>query len=335
MATTTDPADDNDDDATAALIARMIAVDLDDEDAAAAALDFQGNYSGGYEDYGDYDGGDGEGEEGDYDDHHHHPDAEHEFAADSTWEQYYYHHHPDESSTAQVVPDGTWDSSEAPPPLPAKRSTKKKQAVAQNQQHGEDPIQADEVSTAAGSNRLSIANANERPNPIPDPLIVNRAATTAHEDSPPHQPPSNAPGKRRADSPPAYCLPHRPRPFSTLSPPTPYQPTEPDTTNPASTTWGEPAPGSEDWELLELQIPWPGSERGGRRVADMEEGEDAAVVEVRVAEGEDLWSLLGELLCLGGEGEGGGKGDMEGEGGDGFRGLRGWGLEGWVVGGVR
>lgn len=75
---------------------------------------------------------------------------------------------------------------------------------------------------------------------------------------------------------------------------------------------------------------------------DMRRREDAAVVEVRVGDGEDLWSLLGEL-CLGeengeGEGEGGddgGEGDMDGEGMDDFRGLRRWGLEGWVVGGVR
>jgi len=341
------------DDATAALIAQMIAADLDAEDAA---LSYHSNYFGNYD---DNHGGHGDG---DYDNHTDAPyEAEHESApvhpADSTWEQYYNNPedpaHPDEPSTVQV-PDGTWDSSEAP--LPVKRS-KKKQAAAEDQQH-EDLAQADESPTAAGSNRPPIEDADGPPNPIPNPLTVNRVAI-AHEDLHPHpppQPPSNAPGKRRADSAPAYRLPHRPHP-ATLSPPhppTPCQPTEPvsklrelDSTIP-SNGWGEPAPGSEDWELLEIKIPWPGSERGfgARRVAEMEEEmrrrEDAAVVEVRVGEGEDLWSLLGEL-CLGeengeGEGEGGddgGEGDMDGEGMDDFRGLRRWGLEGWVVGGVR
>lgn len=331
------------DDATAALIAQMVAADLDAEDAAQS---YHGNYSDPYNGYYDDHGDD------DYGSHTDIPyEAEQESApihpANGAWEHYNNSEDPafatDLVSSIPQGPDGTWDASEAP--LPVKRS-KKKQAAAENGQH-EGRAQTDEPPTASGSNPTSIEDADEQPTPIPKPLTINRVAIS-HEELDaysPQNPTSNAPGKRRAASPPAYRLPHRPYP-STHSHPQPPPPSPPrQTTSPnpnsreiditvPSDGWGVPAPGTEDWDLLEIKIPWPGSERGygASRVAEMEaemrRREDAAVVEVRVGEGEDLWSLLGEL-CLEEEE---GRGEGEGDGVDEFEGLRRWGTEGWRVG---
>lgn len=293
MASYADP-----DEATAALIAMMIAEDLDAEDAADS-------YNNSYPEIYDEDNNHHSDNYGDSGGSSYLPEPTSSTSgSDGTWDQYTGQEDPSWPAAAiptiAEAPDGTWDSSQQA--FPTKPKGKNKSAAAVDQQHNSN--EPPPASTSTSSSTASITTQK----PLDNTLPLSPQPRT-----------SNAPGKRRADSPPAVRLSHRPHPSDrryhhiykpkSLKPlnfrPTTISSSSKNPNQDNNDNWCQPVAGSEDWDLMKLRVPWPGtgSDGGmrGRGAGEVEEGfrraEEASVVEIRVGEGEDLWSLLGEM-CL-------------------------------------
>ena len=302
MASYNDP-----DEATAALIALIIAEDLDAKDIADS---YHSTYPQIYdEEYNNH--GDGyyaqSGEASYLTD----PTVTTANPAGGTSEHYASYgesSYPGDPVSAEA-PNGTWDASSAA--FPGESKCEKKIAAAS--QHHQRLTKANDAPSTTSSNLTPVNGASSRQS--------SAIRTTAfHEDLPTT---SNAPGKRRAHSPPAVRHHHRRQP-PTRSPTSTSACRSQNTSNPhphvrspkgkrraaapsppSEYEWGTTTPGTEDWELLELEVPWPGMEAGsvqglsGMGTREIEEEqrrrEDASVVEIRVGEDEDLWSLLGDL----------------------------------------